>query len=254
MTVSDVIAALGLPDSVMVNQRIPKKLLAENGAPTAADKRGILEDIEELQWVAALKPANIGVPEYRENTTIYEEIAVLGLELRPTARPARLAELVHRAIPYPVLLFVSNGDSISVSLAHIRQSQNEAAKTVLDGEATKADVPAGEIGHQFLQAMSLSRQLRTNLQVLYQGWMDTVVALQAAVLTGRFSASTSREQAVARHQALQQSLAIQARIDMLSSAAKKERQIARQIAANNEIRSLMAELAIAKNELNQGTP
>ena len=37
MTVQDLIAALELPSSCRVDQRIPKKLLVENGAPTAAD-------------------------------------------------------------------------------------------------------------------------------------------------------------------------------------------------------------------------
>lgn len=254
MKLSDVLAALGLPSSAMVNQRIPKKLLAENGAPTAADKCGILEDIEEIQWLAALKPGNIAVSQYLNSIRSYEEIAVLSLELRPSARPARLAELVHRAIPYPVLLLISSGDSVTVSMAHIRQSQNEAEKTVLDGEATKVAVPDDAAGQAFLRAMDIAKQPRTDLHALYQGWMDTLNALEAAGLTGIFSASSSREQAQARHQALQQCREIQNRIDTLRSSAAKERQLARQVAANTEIRSLTTELAAAKAILNQGTP
>ena len=89
---------------------MPKKLLLENGAPTAADKRHINEGIEEVLWLAALKPTTIGVPEYRDDVREYLEIAVLRLTLRPTtARPARLVELVHRAVPYPVLLLTEQG-------------------------------------------------------------------------------------------------------------------------------------------------
>ena len=33
------ISALGLPASCRVDQRVPKKMLVENGAPTSADKR-----------------------------------------------------------------------------------------------------------------------------------------------------------------------------------------------------------------------
>ena len=58
------LAALDLPASSRVDQRVPKKLLLENGAPTAADKRLINDGIEELLWLAALKPTTIGVPEY----------------------------------------------------------------------------------------------------------------------------------------------------------------------------------------------
>ena len=53
MTAGTVIAALGLPAEARVDQRVPKKLLVENGAPTAADKRQINDGIEELLWLAS---------------------------------------------------------------------------------------------------------------------------------------------------------------------------------------------------------
>ena len=104
MKAFDPIAALSLPDSVLVNRRVPKTLLIENGAPTAADKRRIREGIEEIRWLAVLKPTTIGVAEYRDEVREYIEIAVLQLVLRPGAQAERLTELVHRAVPYPVLL------------------------------------------------------------------------------------------------------------------------------------------------------
>src|SRR5580704_5496838 len=93
------IEALDLPESCRVNQRVPKKLLLENGAPTSADKRIINDSIDELLWLAALKPTTIGVPEYRDEVREYVEIAVLRLTLRNPAKATRLVELVHRAVP-----------------------------------------------------------------------------------------------------------------------------------------------------------
>ena len=88
MTADPIIAALRLPVNARVDQRVPKKLLVENGAPTAADKRQINDGIEELLWLAALKPSTIGVPTYRDETREYLEIAVLSLTLRAGARSA----------------------------------------------------------------------------------------------------------------------------------------------------------------------
>ena len=62
MNAEALLAALNLPVSCRLDRRVPKKLLLENGAPTAADKRRINEGIEEFFWVAALKPTTIGVP------------------------------------------------------------------------------------------------------------------------------------------------------------------------------------------------
>lgn len=55
MTADDLITALELPAASRVERRVPKTLLTEHGAPTAADKRRINDGIERVQWVAALK-------------------------------------------------------------------------------------------------------------------------------------------------------------------------------------------------------
>lgn len=106
MSIPMLLSLLALPPESRVDQRVPKKLLLEQGLPTAADKRAVQEGVEELLWVAALKPETIGVPAYRDEAREYLEIAVLALSLRAQAKVSRLVELLHRAVPYPVLLVV----------------------------------------------------------------------------------------------------------------------------------------------------
>ena len=190
MATFDPLAALALPEDALVDKRVPKSLLIDNGAPTSADRRRIREGIEELRWVAALKPTTIGVAEFRDGTREYLEIAVLNLILRSGAHAARLAELVHRAVPYPVLLVATNGDTPEISLAHKRWSQAETGKTVIDGEIiASGDLDGGsdESTTAFRSSLALDRQRRTTLHDLYQGWIDTVEALNAARVTGEFT-------------------------------------------------------------------
>jgi len=101
MTADDLLAALDLPTATRVDQRVPKKLFLENGAPTAADRRAINDGVQECRWVAALKPHTIGVADYRDTEREYVEIHVLRLTTEPDAKTTRLTELVHRAVPYP---------------------------------------------------------------------------------------------------------------------------------------------------------
>lgn len=149
MILQNLVAALELPASCRVDQRIPKKLLIENGVTTAADKRNISEGIEEIQWVATLKPTSIGVPEYRDEIREYLEIAVLHIALRQDAKASRIAELTHRAVPYPILLLLTEQNQLTLSIAHIRWAQNEAGKVVLDGGLVAVDLneptPAPEV-------------------------------------------------------------------------------------------------------------
>ena len=111
MSEFDLIAALALPGSALVNRRVPKSMLVENGAPTPADKRRIRDGIEEIRWLAVLKPTTIGVAEYRDDAREYLEIAVLQVTLRPGARADRIIELMHRAVPTRCFYRLEGGDS-----------------------------------------------------------------------------------------------------------------------------------------------
>lgn len=242
MRLHDLIAALELPVSCRVDQRIPKKLFVENGAPTATDKRNINEGIDEIHWVASLKASSIGVPEYRDETREYLEIAVLHTSLRQGAKAARIAELTHRAVPYPILLLLTEQGQLSLSLAHIRWAQNEADKVVLDGELLAVNLSeptsAQEVSSAFLRALSITRQPRENLMVLYQGWLDTLTAFQAAQISGAFTQSQTLDQAEARRASLRECRELEQQIAILRSTAAKEKQLARQVELNLEIKQL----------------
>ena len=255
MSVSDLLAALDLPASSRVDQRVPKKLLLENGAPTAADKRLINDGIEELLWLAALKPTTIGVPEYRDDVREYLEIAVLRLTLRAAAKAARLVELVHRAVPYPLLLLTEQADHDArpgLSAAHKRWSQGEAGKTVLEGDVVAAEWDTerdAERWPAFRDALALGKQPRTTLHALYQGWIDTLLALRAARVTGTFAVAVSVEHAALRRVALQECARLDAEIARLRATAAKEKQMSRRVELNLQLKQLESRLAEAARHL-----
>jgi hypothetical protein len=252
MTAADIIAAFALPPESRVNQRVPKKLLLEQGAPTAADKRQFQEGIEETIWVAALKPTNIGVPIFRDDVREYLEIAVLAITLRAKAKPTRLTELIHRAIPYPVVLVADHGDTVSLSLAHKRWSQGEKGKVVIEDVRRTApfqsDTPTVEES-SFLANLAVSGLPRHNLFELYQGWIDRVAGLEAARITGSFAPPDSPERASALRDGLDSHARLQREIATLRAQAEKEKQINRRVELNLEIKRLEAKLATTTKAL-----
>lgn len=252
MNVDDLLCALDLPTGSRVDQRVAKKLLVENGAPTAADKRHINEGIEELIWLAALKPTTIGVPHYRDEIREYLEIAVLQLKSREGAKVTRLVELLHRAIPYPVFLLSERGKQTVLSAAHKRWSQGEAGKTVLDGEIVSARCDAErdeELWPGFRDALKLDRQPRMDLRALYQGWINTLLAWNASRITGAFSIAADAEHANAREEALRDCTRLDDQVARLRAAAKKEKQVAKRVELNLELKRVEAQLAIIKERL-----
>ncbi|MCB5207716.1 DUF4391 domain-containing protein [Methylovorus mays] len=255
-TADKIIDALRLPESCRVDQRVPKKLLAENGAPTSTDKRLIHDGVDEIQWLAALKPGTTGIAEYRDDEREYLEIALLSVRLRPEAssqaKVGRLEELVHRAVPYPVFLLCDFEGRLYLSLANKRWAQNEAGKVVLDDGVIATQFPDGldaSIQCLFLEALPLGQQPNVSLLTVYQGWMDALQALNVARITGVFTKAGTLEQAAKQRHALQEIQQLNAEMARLRAAAGKEKQLARQVETNLELKRLQAKITEVRSSL-----
>lgn len=255
MTADELLRAMELPAAARVQQRIPKKLLLENGAPTAADKRAINDGIEVMQWLFALKPGNVGIPSYSDEAREYLEIAVLRITFREGAKANRLSELAHRAIPYPVVLLATLGTETTVSLAHKRWAQNEAGKVVLDGELTSASLADVDqnVRPALEQALPLSRQPSTSMFSLYQGWIDVVLALLSSNRTGTFRVLDSEQAKQRRRQGLALLSTIDTQMRDLQAAGAKTLQMARQVEINLQLQKLRCQRETAIDDL-QETP
>lgn len=200
------------------------------------------------------------MPEYRDDVREYLEIAVLSVTPKATsgitatpANHARLAELVHRAVPYPMILLLESEQILVLSLAHKRRAQNQTDKVILDGAVVTvtltADAPSSAVEIAFLQALSLRRQPQTTLNALYQGWIGSLQALLVSRLTGTFNLAGSPEHAARRSQALHDCLRLELQTAALHAQAGKEKQLARQVELNLELMRVKAELIITRQEL-----
>lgn len=245
MIASQIVDALQLPDNCKVEQRIPKKTLIEQSMPSAADKRQIQDGIEELLWIAALKPSNIGVPAYRDEVREYLEISVLILTLRSGTKETRLSELIHRAIPYPVLLVSSIDDKATISLTNKRFSEGQKDKYVVEesvqvGIPTDSEPTKNEIA--FLDSLAVARLPNKNLYDLYQGWMCRIVALQASRITSTFTLPATTECAISVKERLEAHSRLTRDIHALRAQAHKEKQLNRRVELNLNIKRLESQL------------
>lgn len=252
MKTADLIAALALPANTLVQQRIPKKLLLENGAPTATDKRNIQDGIEEMSWIAALKPSNIGVAEVKSAEREYLEIAVVSACLRPQAKSARLIELIHRAIPYPLVLITEQEGSITLSLADKRLSQAESGQVVLESlpitESFALDSDT-QPEKDFLASIALASQPSANLFTLYQGWLDRMSDLAAARVIGKFAIAPDKSCSDAKRAAFEEYTTLTQEIAALRAQAEKETQLSRRADMNLRIQRMEGRLSQVKDWL-----
>ena len=232
-----VIHALALPAQAVVRTRVPKKLLLEQGLPTAADKRAVQDGLDELWWEAALKPQTCGLPAHRDAEQDHSELAVLRLLPKADAKVPRLVQLIHRAIPYPVVLAVELPEGPILSLATKRASQSEKQAWVVEAVRSTPPILPGDT--DFLNGLALHAQQAADLRALYQSWLLRVEALHASRLTGSYrlpaDASTLRVH-------LERVAALERELAGLRAQAKRERQLNRAVQLNLSIKELEVEM------------
>ncbi|WP_216327804.1 DUF4391 domain-containing protein [Deinococcus aestuarii] len=243
-----VLAALNLPPTAEVGQRIPKKLLLEHGTPTAADRRLIEAHVAELRWEASLKPQTVAIPGYSSETQTYTELAVLTLTLRETGlgtgKSGRLAELVHRAIPYPLLLLsvAPEARSVAVSVSHKRHSQAAEGQVVLEHAPVSVLLGSVPSPHDpvYLTHLGLGGHPTPHLYALYDLWVRAGLAHAGARISGRYQLS---EDSVALRSRLAEHARLEREIAGLRAEARREKQLGRRVELNLRLRTLEIEKA-----------
>ena len=245
MTPDQLIAAFALPVGPP-RQRVKKASLSD-AAPTAADRRLIDKALARLDWVAGLTPANIGVPAGEAEGLTIDTINLLSAATRGPM-PPRLAEIIHRAIPKPVILIhvEESRSTASLSLASKRAAEREAGRVVTtdvhdSGSLSDADA-------DFVATLALSTLPTRDLAALYAGLIERTEALATARIAGRaFRLARSREQAAMWRDAMREYGAINADIAAMSAAIQKEKQLSRRVEAGEAVR--LAKIRLDKTKV-----
>jgi len=243
---------MALPAACVLDARVPKKTLVSNADLTAADKRAISDDIEAIVWRFALKPDTILVRRYVDDEREYLEVAILEATLRSRRRCRRMAEVIQRAIPYPVLLVLKHEDGVALSAAHKRFSRAErgaiVAEDILLTDWIEEDAPS-EAQRMFLESLDSSTLPSTDLLAFYAGVVERLVALAAARLSGEYRLGSAPDGGQDRRERLMECEAVESEIVERRAAIKTESQFNRKVELNTQIKQLEERLAALANRL-----
>jgi hypothetical protein len=248
VTAKDLIEAFDLPAGPSV-RRVPKTTLSDH-LPTSADKRLVDSKLARLEWIAAINPATAGIGAVEAHGLTIRTINFLLARSRGPM-PARLIELIHRAIPQPVVLVHADeapDAPASLSLAQKRAAEREAGRMVLTDILDTG--PLAPRAEAFLASLSLSLLPSRDLAALYRGLMDRVEALAAARKAARpFRLASSRQEQQTWHDALELCWDLELRIASLSAAMRKEPRLAARVERGEEVRQLKSRLSDAVTRL-----
>ena len=169
-----------IPESCRIGRRVYKKLFHENANLGVTDGKALRDDVDTVFWQYAFKPTTIPIRPYADDQREYLEIALLQVNLKQPRRVNRLAEIIHRAIPYPLIIVFVADTTCLISLAYKRFSQTEKEAIVAEDFQTTGwldlEHPT-EPQMAFLDNFNISTWPHTNLFAFYRAAMDRVIAL-----------------------------------------------------------------------------
>ena len=244
-------ATMGIPEGCLLGKRIFKKLFHENSQLGTTDKKAFKDDIDKVIWMFKLEPNSVSIPAFNNEEREYLEVAVLQVDCKTQKRTGRIAQIIHRAIPYPLMIVFSYDSSILISLAHKRFSQSEKGAIVADDfhNSPWFDLTSpSALQSSFLASLKIASLPNTNLYAFYSGLVERMTALDCARLSGSYSIESNNRQ-VDRKKILQQCRELETQIAELRKELKGEEQFNRTFDLGIKIKELEKQLKQSADQL-----
>ena len=235
------------PESCAVNQRIGKALFADNGPLTLADRQTFRSEIEEITLSFLLDEQHgIMLTPYSDDEHDYTCLAQVDVFLKKFGKATRIVELCHRAIPYPLIVILHDGDSMMFSMAEKRCSRDGKEQVVLE-RFFNTDWLSETALADFQNAADFGRNRKHGYKDLYLHYMDLLEILQCALITGVFKENSltpeERRNLLGKLHHLNQHLAA------VKAKAKTETELPRQVELNLQAKQLEREICEIQKRL-----
>ena len=246
-------AKMAIPESCRLGKRVYKKLFHENAKLSATDKKALQDDVDAIIWQYAFKPTTIPIQPYEDDQREYHEVALLQVNLKQTGRVKRLAEIIHRAIPYPLIVVFVFEKSCLISLAYKRFSQAEKEAIVAEnfqstGWLDLANPTEPQIA--FLESLNISTLPHTHFFAFYKSAMNRVIALACAEHTGLFTLEIPQGLTVDDQvNKLKQIEKLQQEQSEVQVKLRKEKHMGTQVQLNSQFRQIREQIQFLKSAL-----
>jgi len=193
--VQSFLSQLNIPRSCKVGNTIFKKTFYDQANLSPSDKKLFSEQIDKIIWQYCLKPDTINIQPFKDESKDYPEIEVISILLNNDAKTKRIAEIIMKNIPYPLLLVFSFDNKIQLCAAHQRQSLSDASKNTVDEFIFTNWFNVDKLNTQdelFLETIDFTKLSRLNFYKMYSDLVDKINIYNASkLMSDDYIANTS---------------------------------------------------------------
>lgn len=190
---------LEVPSDCVVDSVIPKKEVFEAADLKNKDKKIFTDLIKQIKWCYNFTEDNIRVERYVDEKRIYDEVELININLKydnvhkidvdkfkEDAKIDRIADIVMRFIPYPIILTMQYDKELKFYTAHIRESKADYNKIVIDGKILSTnwiDIDnLSEIEDDFISKIQFDNLDRIDFYSFYNSYFEAIVQHDGAIM------------------------------------------------------------------------
>lgn len=192
---------LEVPRDCIVDSVIPKKDVFEAGDLNNKDKRIFTDLVKQIKWCYNFTENNIRVSKYVDEIRSYDEVELINIALKydnvhkidigkfkEDDKIDRIADIMMRFIPYPLILTIQYDNELKFYSAHIRESKADYDKIVIDGKILSTNWMdlnnLSEIEEDFISKIQFHNLNRTDFYNFYNTYFEAVVQHDGAIMAG----------------------------------------------------------------------
>lgn len=216
----------GINENCKLDQFVAKKNFYTYGDLTSSDKTLFTDNISKITLLYQIAPNKINIAPYKDDIREYPMINFFKVELNKDEKIKRIAEIIMKSIPYPMLLIFEFEEKVQLWTAHQRINQNDESKNVLD------DFVFSDWEDE-TSWFDVSKMNMTNFYALYSAMIDCISVHNAPsiVQIDNITGAEARELTGKLEE-------IENQITTLRAKMKKETQFNKRTEINMEIKKL----------------
>ena len=225
----DIYNKLNIPDECRINRTVFKKMFYDNAVISKGDKDLFIDSIDKITWIYCLNQDNMNIPAYVTEEREYLEMEIIEVTLSENKGIKRIAEIIMRAIPYPMLLIFSFEGKYQLWAAHQRFSLADNSKVTLEEPIFTEWQEENSI---LWDRLNISKLRYTNFYDMYSDLIDAIAVFNVSKLTDKeINGEDARE-------LLRRNAEIDNQIAALRAELKKATEFNRKMEINLKIKKL----------------
>lgn len=232
---------LTIPDECKVNDIIAKDVIFSEGGLKSSDKKIFTNYIKQIRWLYSLNKKNMGIDSYKDEVKDYLEVEIINIVLKEDKKLNRIADIVMRVIPYPMILIFEFRGKIQLFVSHQSESLVDSSKITLD-EIISTDWilldDMDKIDEILFENLKLDKLNYSNFYKFYDSIVQKIIKYNGSKSVG-CDINLSVEEIKRINDEI---TSLENEIKTKKAAIKKETQFNRKVELNIEVKGLECEI------------